>query len=689
VIELTLRRAALTVLIALLVGGLTPAQALPEPGDALLVEVTAIEPQFPQPGDTLTVRGTVTNRSGQEALNVQGLLRISPEPLISRSDVALVTDLATSRRGIAQEQTLTPVAETLAPATSAEFEISAPVDELPLTGNGVYAVFAEVRVPGTGSFDTAFPLTWFPQPDAIDPSRIVVLAPIRSAVDLTANNVLRSPGFAASMAPGGALHTVATGAAAAAEAGVAVSWLIDPAVTGSAAILASGTGTFPEAATNPSAAADVVGAFLDTLTGATATANAATYVTPYAEVDASGVLTAQQPNLLAQSIDRAAAAPATAQAAAGDDPLAPARGIIPVGPNGSSTTASLLAYEEATVSGIVLGASAVPTVEELSYSPSGVAAIPLPGGASVTGIIPDDLLRQDLLRPASTPAEQFRMRQGLLADAAMISLELPQSARTVVLPLDQSLAMAPEVLATSLTGLQQAGFIDVVGLPALLAPDVPRVERLLTLDEQDEGRLPGSYLAPIPPLEARLEAFARVTVDPLAFEEDYRTAILRSASANWRPDQQKGAALLDSIDAELTAEEQKVTTVSTGTVTLSGSSGNLPLTISNELDQAVEVGVQLAAEPSVRLAFMPPDLVRVDAGRRVSVEIPVEIFGSGPLPVTVILTDRDGHPFIETGDLVIRSAATTIAAGAVAVVAAIVFVVLVIWRFRKRGEADS
>lgn len=680
------RGAAVAVLTAFLVAGPTPAQALPEPGDALLVEVVAIEPQFPQPGDTLTVRGTVTNRSGQRAVGLQALLRISPEPLSSRSEVALVTDLETSRRGISQGQTLTPVVEALEPATSAEFTIAAPVDDLPLTENGVYAVFAEVQVPGTGSFDTAFPLTWFPQPEALVPSQLVVLAPIRSAVDLTANNVLRSPGLAASLAPGGALHTVATGGAAAAAEGVPISWLIDPAVTQAAAILASGNGTFPEAATDPSAVADSMAAFLDTLAEATATATATTAITPYAEVDASAVLTADQPNLLTQAIDRAAA---TAQDGDGGDPVTPARSIIAVGPGGSSTTASLLAYREASVGSIVLAAAAVPPVEELSYSPSGVTAIPLPDGSSVTAIVPDALLRQDLLRPATTPSEQFRMRQGLLADAAMITLELPQSARTVVLPLDQSLSMAPEALAAALIGLQQGSFIDVVGLPALLSPDVPRVERLLNLDEEDEGRLPGSYLAPIPPLEARLESFARVTVDPLAFESSYRAGILRSASANWRPDQERGAALLDSIEAELTAEEQKVTTVSTGTVTFTGSSGNLPLTISNELDQAVEVGVQLSAEPSVRLAYMPPGLVLVDAGKRVSVEIPVEVFGSGPLPVTVILTDRDGNPFIETGDLVIRSAATTLAAGVVAVAAAIVFVVLVIWRFRTKGEADS
>lgn len=663
-----------------------PAAALPRPGDAILVEVTEVSPQFPQPGDDLTVRGTVSNQSGQQAVDLQALLRISPEALSSRSDVGLVTDQQTGRRGLTQTQTQTPITDSLPPASSTDFAITAPVDDLPLSSNGVYAVFVEVRVSGIGSFDTVFPLTWFPQPDAVEPSQMVVLTHVRAAVDMTANKNLRSPALASSMAPGGTLNTLVTGAADAADADVPISWLIDPAVSEAATDLASGEGTFPEAATDPSAAEDTMADFVATLARATTSASAATTITPYAEVDASGVLAAGMPSLLTESI---ALANASVDAQDADDPLAAARGVLAAGPDGNTTTAALRAYNEAGVGTILLDQSAVPPVEQLPYSPSGVAAIPLPNGSSVTGIVPDDLLREDLQRPARTPAEQFRMRQGLLADAAMITLELPQRPRSVVLSLEASRTLTPQALSSSLIALHEASFIDVVGLSALLEPDVPRVERRLVLDEDDVDRLPEAYFTPIPALEQRLVSFARVTVDPLAFERDYFAAMLRSASANWRSDQARGESLLDSIAAELSEEEQKVTTVSTGTVTFSGSSGSLPLTISNELEQAVEVNVELAAQPSIRLAFQPPGLVLVDPGKRVSVEIPVEVFGSGPLPVTVILTDRDGNPFIETGDLVIRSAATTLAAAVVAIIAAVALITLVIWRFRKQRKADS
>jgi hypothetical protein len=146
------------------------------------------------------------------------------------------------------------------------------------------------------------------------------------------------------------------------------------------------------------------------------------------------------------------------------------------------------------------------------------------------------------------------------------------------------------------------------------------------------------------------------------------------------------------VAADLDAEEAKVTTISSGTVTLSGNSGILPLTVSNALEQDVEVKVVLAADPPVRLNFIPPELTLVAAGKRSVVEIPVEVFGTGPLPVAVTLTDRTGRPFLTTGDLELRATAANRIAAGFAAVSGAMLVAMVLWRFKKRGltgEADA
>ena len=663
----------------LLLGAPSPlvatAQAQATDSDPLDVAVTDLLPLNPQPGDTITISGTVSNTSSRSVTGIEVQLRVSPQALISRSEVSAVTDQTTTRRGVSIGETRTDVAAALAPAEEVPFQVTAALDDLPLAGNGVYAVLVEVLTDEVGAFATSFPLPWFPNPEILDPSGIVVLAPVRAKVDMGARNDLRSPALISQLAPGGPLANVVTGNAAAAAAGVPVSWLIDPAVAQAAGRLAQDQASFPPSITDPGAARGTAGQWLSTLADALAADGAELRVGQYAEVDAAGAVAAGQVGLLDQSLALTASA----------DALPPADGPIALLPDDTATPDTLVAYAQRGVDLALLDSALLPTTGQPAYTPSGVDAIEFEGDRSMQAVLPDERLAAHLARPSATADDQFLLQQGLLGDAAMITLELPQAPRLAVLLEEEPGALDAAVYAQALTALAQAPYIELSGLSALLQPDVRSEPRTSRLPGDDPDRLSSEYLAPIPGLQARLDAFSRVTVDPLAFAADFRDAILRGASSHWRTDTAGGEALLASIDDDLTEEEQKVTTVSTGTVTFSGNSGTLPLTISNELDQAVEVGVVLQSDPAVRLAFTPPGLVFVDAGKRVSIEIAVEVFGSGPLPVSVILTDREGRPFITTGDLVIQSSATSMVAALVAIIGAVAFVAMVLWRFRRKG----
>lgn len=667
---------ASALLVPLLSATAPRAAALPKEGDPLLVEVTSYAPLNPTPDGAITVQGQVTNASQSDVNDLKALLRVSSEPLSSRSDVVAVTDLTTSRRGVAMESTVTDVAPALAPGAAAQVSVTAPMADLPVGRNGVYAFFLEVRS-SEGTFNTSFPVTWFPAAQTLNPSRIVALNPIRSGVDVTGNKTLLSDQLLQRIETGGSLDDLASGGAKASTAAVPLTWLIDPAVTAAAAALASGQGSFPPSVADPEAAKATMAMWLRTVAAGSSAASSLTYVTPYAEVDAQAAIEAGIPDLVQQSIS------ASQGAAAASIPVR--NGLIAAPPQGNADGGTIGAYKSADVETVILSDTVLPPVQRLPYTPSGVSTLELPGDVGISAVIPDSGLADALLRPSGTAAEQFRLQADVLAQAAMITLEQPLSSRTVVLLPSAETAVPADIYAGLLTSLSQAPYIRMVGLPALFEPDVPRVTRDLKSVPAQPPLLSSEYLAPIPPLAQRLTNFAAVTVDPPLFEQDFRTAILRSASANWRPDPKPGSALLAATSAELAAQEQKVTTVSTGTVTFTGSSGTLPLTISNDLSQAVDVGVLLQAEPSVRLSFTSPGLVRVEAGRRVSIEIPVEVFGTGPLPVSVVLTDRDGRPFVTTGDLVIRATGARVAAALVAILGAIALAILVFWRFRRRG----
>lgn len=665
-------------IVTLLLGlvGVPAANANPDPDRPLQVELTALEPLNPVPGGTLTVTGAIINNSDRPARDVSALIRLSPQPLISRSEVAAVTDQVTQRRGVAVSQTTTSVSPELAPGAAIPFTITTTTDALPWTVNGVYALFVEARTKDSSPVSSAIPVPYFPRPQDLQPSQVVILSPLLAGVDLSATNNLLTDGLPTAVSPGGRLHAQLTAGSAAVAAGVPITWLIDPAVTEAVADLASGTAAFAPSTIDPTTAQRNVTSWLETLQTSAAAPTSAVYTTPYAEVDVSALLAN---DLDAIATEALAAAPSVAAAT-----LPSIAGVIGTPPSGQASQEALGFYATSKATAVVVSEEFLPSASLLTFTPSGVSRSEFAGG-SLTSVIPDSLLASNLQRPVGTPAQRFRAQAGLLADTAMITLELPIEPRTVVLQPPSDTVLPADWFGATLASLATVPWITPVPLTTLLATENGVVARSGPEFNSDRPQLTSSYLEPIPGLEQRLDAFSQVVVDPAGFQAGFRAGILRGSSSQWIPTPALGSNLLAAIDAELTVEEGKVTTVSSGNITLSGTSGNLPLTISNGLDRAVEVGVILVAEPSVRLNYTPPPLIRVDSGRRVSVEIPVEMFGTGPLPVKVTLTDREGRPFISTADLVLRSTATSTIAGVVIGAGALALILLVIWRFRRRG----
>lgn len=149
--------------------------------------------------------------------------------------------------------------------------------------------------------------------------------------------------------------------------------------------------------------------------------------------------------------------------------------------------------------------------------------------------------------------------------------------------------------------------------------------------------------------------------------------------------------MLNSIDVSLAATASMVRVVPRENVVLSGDSGSVPVTVTNDLDQPVRVGLVLTAGNSARLAAEPVAAVEIAPGKRASLEVPVRIIGGDPLDVAVQLTDPAGGPFGEPVALELRTTAYSRAALWVAIAAASLLVLLVIFDIvrRSRGRRRS
>jgi hypothetical protein len=133
--------------------------------------------------------------------------------------------------------------------------------------------------------------------------------------------------------------------------------------------------------------------------------------------------------------------------------------------------------------------------------------------------------------------------------------------------------------------------------------------------------------------------------------------------------------------------------VSSGSITVSGASGTIPITIENAGPTEVTVGLELSSTPPQLFSAEPVEPFTIAPGRRTSVEVTAQVAAAGPIPVTVQLVTARGQAFGEPTVLVVESAAYANAARVLVQLAlgALVLAVVVhgIRRARRRRRSDE
>lgn len=672
--------------------------------EALEVGIDAIRPTAPQPGDELRIRGTVSNTGSLPVSDVNVVLRVSPTPLVARYEVREVATGTTQRSGVPLLETSTQISERLDPGDVAEFRIIVDVDQLGLGPAAVHALFVQATGDtdeGQVSARTSVALPWIPAGSDVEPTGLVTLAEVQAPVARAASGAYLSEALAGSMAADGPLQRLVEGVGGAAAQGAPVAWVVDPAVVGAARDMAQGyrVGSGAAALVDAQSAstgqfAEQVATWSQSLTAALSQPSSETYTTAFADVDASALV---RNGLSGQVSD----------AWARSEGIAPSLGLdsdgsiaAPIGGSLSDEAAAQSAAEG--ISRAELDARSYPPEEALTYTPTGrVSVVAPPSG--MTAALPDELLTEALQDYTAGVTDDFETRQRLLADTAMVSLERPGLSRTLVLALDESLPAPAQWYSDTLVELSSVPWVETRTLPQLLAGGAEpalnqdgtgeaateSVRTALPYSDEDL-ELSADYLAPVPALLDRVEVLSQVVIDAAGYGQRFTDTLLLAQSEHYRSDPEEGRALIISVERSLAQEETKVRSVSNGQVTFAGGSGDIPLTIANDMDRAVRVGVLLRADPEVRLEYTPPGPIDIEPGKRRSIAVPVNVYGSGPLPVTVVLTDSEGRPFTESQTLQIQSTAASTVALAVVIGAGAVLLGLVAWRFvRHRGRDDD
>lgn len=674
--------ALLAVTAALFAGLAAPVQAaaLPTvatPSPPVDLTVASFDPVTVTPNRPLRISGQVRDMGGPVLRDVAVEVAVATTPVTARS---AIDDSLADPGYLAPLPDATQSLGAVRAGQAATYRLRVDTTTLPVSVTGVYplrlSVVATVRGARTTVAQVTTALPWYPDPSQVARTRMLFVWPLMAAPQRDRSGVFPDESLAQQLRPGGRLDTLVTAAA-----DRPVAWFVDPALLADTSAMSAGyqvrgtpaapgpagsTAATPDASSpdtgsatgsatpttptdGPSAAeppaikgtgADDARRWLEQLNVASSRQTLA--VVPYGDLDVASVVDARRAGL-ARSASRWGAA--QAQTLLGRPVV---RDVAwPVDGMASATTVDRLprAGDRAV---LLSGDQAPPTVVP-AYTPSGRALV---GADDFPALLTDPALDALVADPGNV--DPVLARQRFLAETLLITAELPTASRLVAVAPPRRWNPTPAYADALMAAFTEARWLRPVSLDRALRWPVPTLAREDLPESAPDGQLPTSYVDAAAASFARLVTFAGILTEPNPTVPRFRSALYSSLSTYWRDDVEGGLRSLSATSTALDTDRDKVRIVSRGG-TLTSNSGPFPITVVNDLDQDVQLGLDVESTDPLRLQITAPDTVKVPSGGRVSVDAEIDATTSGDLSATAqIVTPTVRAPYSEPVVLEVR-----------------------------------
>jgi hypothetical protein len=180
------------------------------------------------------------------------------------------------------------------------------------------------------------------------------------------------------------------------------------------------------------------------------------------------------------------------------------------------------------------------------------------------------------------------------------------------------------------------------------------------------------------------DLIGRIVPDSTDVEAQHARDIAEVLGVRWRDLRSEGLAAARAAAARLHRDLARISIEGPDAVTLSSSEGSFPVTISNDTDHPVRIGVHIdSSNPS--LSVPDSDSVDIGAGERHTVTVAVDMSRQSSATLTALMVTPDGEAFGAPAVFNVRSSRVG-AALWVAIGLAAAFVVVALAR-RFRGQA--
>jgi len=317
-----------------------------------------------------------------------------------------------------------------------------------------------------------------------------------------------------------------------------------------------------------------------------------------------------------------------------------------------------------------LGDAGVRAMRDVALAPH--AIIPEAAISSVPGVDEDDVpaepvaltsegpvafVADDALAARLTESGGVLDAQRFLAELAIIWMQDLDTERGVVVRLPETAALDPETVNAALDGMSAGGAVETMSLPNLFArfgstDDVPPVAELASYEGGDSLDAVGAALGRA---QTRVAAVASTLEDAELVNSLQRSLLVALGSQTPADQRHRYVTRIDRVAEKLASQ---ISAPEDFQITLTARDGTIPLTLTNDTGQNVQVAVQL---DSSQLSFPNGDtitnVVLQPGNTRLDLDVRTRTSGAFPLDITV--TTPDGGLILDTTTFTIRSTAVS------------------------------
>jgi len=623
-----------------------------------VLSIDSLSPRVPTKDATVTVSGTISNSGKAPITDAHVGVEIAPGgPFQSRSDMkAAAGHVGYTRQADGSEISGQTVdVPTIPSGSTVPYTLKIPVSALDLGDTGVY----QFGVTLTGQ-DTVEPwqhvlgiqrtfLPWYADGESAKPTEMTYLWPLtdrshiaaRGDTDTAQSPIFLDDDLAKELAPGGRLDQMVQLAKQ-----LPVTWVIDPDLLATVeAMLKSYRVAGPGGDlthTTPGTGTAVARQWLNSLK--TAVAGAQVVALPFGDIDlaslahhgtsVSGITShVKDATVLGKStVDTILGVQSTANVAW------PEQGAI---------DPSIVSVARTGGMNRVIARSDTFPENDLSYTPT--AARPLSGG--VTGVVSDASLSTAFSGDMLHEQNANLAVQSFVAQTLLITMQAPEKQRSLVVApqrmptVSQAQAMAEAIATTDSSAWTQSVYFDTA---AGAHPDphashrVPPVSAYPSSLRKQE--LPTDAFKQLGVTQKNLNDFVVILTIKDRVTVPFGNAMLRAMSTEWRGDPEGAQSYRNAIGGYLQDLISAVHILPKSTLTLSGRSGTIPVTVKNDLGQPITgLVLRLTSGTNIRLEIRNPDQqIPIDGGHTRTLKFQTKANANGTVRITAQLYTQNG-----------------------------------------------